>query len=168
MHSKIQPTCTPRVRNSFDSSTLHNTGHHRSASVPINHQMLLKNQIHLCAHPWHYEQTMERAAFGALRIVFQGPSISTYSGELVNPKARRRCSQALGMAFHLGDFASAVGGGASEARCAGSQTPIAASRIMISRCDTQNPCKHPSPSLSFVAHLVTNSPWRSPMCRPRL
>ena len=99
MHSKIQPTCTPRVRNSFDSSTLHNTEHHRSASVPINHQMLLKNQIHLCAHPWHYEQTMERAAFGALRIVFQGPSISTYSGELVNPKARRRCSQALGWLF---------------------------------------------------------------------
>ena len=32
---------------------------------------------------------MERAAFGALRIVFQGPSISTYSGELVNPKAPR-------------------------------------------------------------------------------
>ena len=56
--------------------------------MPINHQIQLRSPIHFCTHPWHHDQQKTgRASFCAIRIVLQGPSISTRSRELVAPQS---------------------------------------------------------------------------------
>ena len=130
--------------------------------MPINHQIQLRNPIHFCTHPWHHDQQKTgRASFCAIRIVLQGPSISTRSRELVAAQSQPavltgpRVGFSPGTRTKPGELASAVRSGAEEARRACPRTLSVSSRNKTSQCDTQNPYRHLSPPLFTVAQCCT-------------